>query len=138
MFQRPPYNAAYKEQGYREGYTQGIADGLSKVNVQYTYHVHAGTAGETANGCYTNPIMKQVISHYEDERYHPTVRDDDGDGEEHCPNCNILVQTGGFGSKTCFNCYVTVKNPVYISVVDYYDLGCGKTEDTIETATIIY
>ena len=44
------------ESEYLKGYTQGVADGLSKVNVQYTYHVHEGNASTTANGCYITPI----------------------------------------------------------------------------------
>ena len=123
-------NAAYIEQGYRAGYTQGIADGLSKVNVQYTYHVHEGNTTD-GGACYTS--------------YTYTVN-----GGSH-----NIVGTGKYsGSNEYYQCVYCGKGEYSCNIPKYfnpneacskniiymtgYQLGCGKTENTIESATIIF
>lgn len=133
-------NAIYLEQGYREGYTKGIADGLSKVKVQYVYHVHTGNAAE-GGGCYTSPIYHthSGACYVEGEHnsscpshiaFHPydcgSVHDWDGDG--HGCDGFILYDCGGHSVLSC-----SLGNTIL-----GYSLGCGKTEETIETATIFY
>lgn len=107
------------EEGYREGYTQGIADGLSKVNVQYTYHTHAGNAS-VVGGCYGYCTG-----------YTPVYCNCWGwvGGSYGCDNCHHAVGMHGDGF-----CTGIVSNEAYT----YIGLVCGKTTDTIESATIVY
>ena len=108
------------QNGYNEGYTQGIADSLSKVEVQYTYHQHINSSTQNG-GCYglvsgIKPVM--------------------------C-GCTQYAYTDVLGGPTCANCWhnhgsnkcgATVSNQEY----EYLGYVCGKTEETIESATIIY
>ena len=132
-------NAAYEEQGYRAGYTQGIADGLSKVNVQYTYHVHTGNSS-TGSGCYTIPITNWNTENCSHPLQSMTYESNIGKwvgiyssgSSRYCPDSSIRrewtsQQYGTFGHR--------VNTTQYISG---YNLGCGKNENTIESATIIY
>ena len=99
--------------------------------------MHEGNS-VSGGGCYTKEVTKKVFSHNETYTYHPSAHDDDGDGNEDCPNCHTQLDTGKYGSAVCTKCTLTGTRKVYKTVVDYYDLNCGKTEDTIESATIIY
>lgn len=112
-------NATYQEQGYREGYTQGIADGLSKANVQYTYHTHEGNSS-AVGGCYGNCTG-----------YSPEYCSCWGwvGGSYGCDNCHHAFGMHGSGY-----CTGIVNNKPYT----YIGLVCGKTTDTIESATIVY
>ena len=112
------------ESGYRQGYTQGVADGLSKVNVQYTYHEHIGDK-TNGGGCYTAPNMVNLYC----TGY---IRDEfDENGGTHIGTCNKCGSTQfTTGGKTC--------NRLLGTTQEGYTIGCGKTEETIESATIIY
>lgn len=107
------------QNGYNEGYTQGIADGLSKVNIQYTYHVHEGNSS-AVGGCYGNCTG-----------YSPVYCECWGwvGGSYGCDNCHHALGMHGSGY-----CTGIVSNNPYT----YIGLVCGKTTDTIESATIIY
>ena len=107
------------ENGYREGYTQGITDGLSKVNVQYIYHTHTGN-DSVIGGCYGNCTGYKPIQ---------------------C-NCWGWV-AGSYGCDNCHHAYGMHGSGYCTGIVDhepytYIGLVCGKTTDTIESATIIY
>lgn len=127
-------NAAYVEQGYRSGYTQGVADGLSKVNIQYTYHEHIGSAGTTANGCYTSASSTpQYGTHKE---YLPT-------GAINAYICQYCSCTMRYMNEANYQWVTkaTEKETCTKNIIGYnyiYSLGCGKTTNTIESATIIY
>lgn len=107
------------QNGYNEGYTQGIADGLSKANIQYTYHVHEGDSS-AVGGCYGNCTG-----------YQPVYCSCWGwvGGSYGCDNCHHAYGMHGSGY-----CTGIVSNNAYT----YIGLVCGKTTDTIESATIIY
>ena len=95
--------------------------------------------------------MKQVFSHNETYSYHPVIYDNDGNSKEGCDYCGRDVDTPRGGSAECI-CWIQGTRPVYIDVVDYYtlgcnkteqtllgyELGCGKTEDTVESVIIKY
>lgn len=149
-------NAIYEEQGYRAGYTQGVADGLSKVNIQYTYHVHEGSSGETANGCYTMP-QYHVHSAYGGSCYSPIYHWHGTNGCKYeegwkCDRC-IVCRTNGCvdlcggscGPYYYWSCGISEGQVTGYSIscgltnaIIGYSLGCGKTTTTIESATIIY
>lgn len=149
------YNAAYVEQGYRKGYTQGVADGLSKVNIQYTYHNHEGSEGTAANGCYTTAVCHSHISSCYARCNGPMYVTKKGtqnsggswDAPIQCDWCGggdtwtAAAQQQHVGQEfpryrcqrvTGYSCGKTT------STVEKYTLGCGKTTETIESATIIY
>lgn len=112
------YGSGY-ENGYREGYTQGITESLSKVNVQYTYHTHEGNAS-AIGGCYGNCTG-----------YIPVECSCWGwvSGSYGCDNCHHA-----FGMHEDGYCTGIVNNEPYT----YIGLVCGKTTETIESATIVY
>lgn len=126
------------ESGYRQGYTQGVADGLSKVNIQYTYHVHQGTEGTTANGCYTKPVYHTHSSCYRVCGGHQyTISTHSSYIMVRCESCG--AETKEIKDYNSFICgQAVLKCGKTTSTVEKYTLGCGKTEDTIESATIIY
>ena len=145
-------NAAY--------YAQGVVDGMSEVldnlDVQYTYHVHEGSEGTTANGCYT----KAVYHSHMDSCYAqatgtivqiPTYNDGGIYAFDYrCNRCNTTTGTirgdtnegihdeQGQLSGT-HNCgySITVCGKT-TDTVESYSLGCGKTEETVESVTITY
>ena len=119
-------NAAY----YAQGVVDGMANALDNLDVQYTYHVHSGDAS-TIGGCYGN-ITKQ------------------------CPGRYITTKESWFNRCwwsviTCNSCGVSWTNEdgdyAYKAgsdrgkctrAVSGIGLSCGKTEQTIASATIIY
>ena len=132
-------------------YTQGIADGLDKVNVKYTYHTHAGDA-ITGTGCYTTPVFHKHIGNSSSAGGCYTIKALISDYSYGCggyqshtiPLDNGLYQCG-CGCQAGLNDNCRHRGPKYgykvscnktESTVERYDLGCGKTESTIETATI--
>ena len=108
------------QNGYNEGYAQGIADSLDKVEVVYTYHEHTGDESQVG-GCYgtltgTKPVL--------------------------C-GCIQYVHTDSLGHSTCANCWHNhgankCGGIVSYKQYEYIGLACGKTEETIESATIVY
>lgn len=108
------------QNGYKEGYSQGIADSLGKMEVRYTYHRHIGDSTQV-EGCYGILTgIKPVLC-----------------------GCTQYAHTDILGHSTCANCWhnhgvnkcgATISNQTY----EYIGLVCGKTEETIESATIIY
>ena len=107
--------------GYNEGYTKGAADALGKVNIQYSYHSHAGN-GSQAGGCFgykkgNRPVYCGCDSY---------AYDKDENGHTRCANCHH-----NHGGEEC-DAVKSYESYTYIGLV------CGKTEQTIESATIVY
>ena len=115
-----------------------MAQTLSNLQVSYTYHQHTDNNGNVTNsnylttsgGCYTryadvNETIQIVVGSC---AYDPD--------EEHwnswgnCYKCGS-VYTGWYSSTGA------VVNHTH-SIGKYYWRNCGKTEETIESATIIY
>lgn len=127
-------NQAFLEQGYRQGYSEGVAEALSKVNVSYIYHTHNGTSS-AYGGCYTTPV------------YHS--HSDDCYSFCDCYNKGHQVRAEvGTNGYTYYYCYTCGPNGEHgcgrvilsceQSAATGYTLGCGKTTDTIESATITF
>lgn len=132
-------------------YNAGYADGLAKVNnasIVYTYHKHKGTA-KNGGECYT-PLYRQ---HVHTSSCYTTVGG----------VCQCSAYAGRWYNDTIFRCEVcghgghgpggicgasTTQTVVacgkqqgvrYPSEgIETYVLSCGKTESTIEAATIHY
>ena len=137
-------NAAYMEAGYREGYTQGIADGLSKVNVQYNYHVHEGNE-LMEGGCYITPVYHahnsscSYTTSYPGTRKWQNFMSGSTAYKWTCTNCGEVGYAPEKGQEIpCSFCAVRNYTCGKENTIERYSLGCGKTEDTIESATIIY
>ena len=134
-----------------------MAEALDNLDIQYTYHVHKGSAGTSANGCYTKAQYHAHVSScytaatgsiYADPNYYPTDSSGNYLWGYYCNTCGTLV--GKFGvwegasfnqgvSSGTHNCgYTVVSCGKTTSTITGYTLGCGKTEQTIEGATIIY
>ena len=113
---------------------------LNNLEVQYTYHVHEGSSGDTANGCYTTPeYHTHTDSCYETitGRWSKTS-DYTGAVYVKCTRCGAKG-TAGMGLEGTVHCSgksLTCK--IDTTIIIAYTLGCGKTEDTIESATIIF
>lgn len=112
------------QNGYNEGYTNGVADSLGKAQIVYTYHQHSGNSSQVG-GCYGNLT---------------------GAAPVYC-GCDHYVFTdslpGYEGHSTCANCYHNHGGDECDAVkgyepYTYIGLVCGKTEQTIESATIVY
>lgn len=108
------------QNGYNEGYSKGMADSLDNANVVYTYHEHSGDSSQIG-GCYGMLTgTKEVLC-----------------------GCNAYVYTDIFGVSTCANCWHNHGASKCAAVssykpYEYIGLACGKTEQTIESATIVY
>jgi len=109
--------------GYNEGYTKGAADALGKININYTYHRHTGNTSQVG-GCYGILVGTR-----------PNICG--------CNNYIYEILPGYEGHPTCGNCYHNHGSKTCDAVdgysrYEYIGLNCGKTEETIESATIIY
>lgn len=106
------------QNGYNEGYSKGVADSLSKVEVVYTYHKHTGNCYGPVQG--VRPIRCGCTQYVFTDSL-PGYQ-----GIASCANCKhnhpgeTCSGTKGYESYT------------------YTGLVCGKTEQTIESATIVY
>ena len=134
-------------------YSKGIADGLSKANVDYVYHKHVDGNGNPSNtvlytttnpgGCYvsgghthnkTSTCSTQTVKQ---DRWYSSYYVDNGDG-------------GGYQQCGCGECSYrqdadmpfSHNHPVSTTVYscgnppNTWKIGCGKTEQSIEYATI--
>ncbi len=106
--------------GYNQGFVDGMASTLNKINISYTYHNHVGSAS-AVGGCYGNLTgvtpVKCSCKHY--------IYSVDEYGSTRCANC-YHNHSGECNAVESYNQYT------------YIGLICGKTTDTIESATIVY
>ena len=112
-----------------------MAQALDNLDVQYTYHVHEGNEGSTANGCYTNAVHTYESYTYQCPGTNTILRTSDGNHAGSAGKYNCDAYCGNFGNYGK-KCTATRTGTRIVSTT--YSLGCGKTEDTIESVTIIY
>ena len=117
---------------------------LENLDIQYTYHVHEGSAGTTANGCYFMPVYHQHIDtcYTLIRGYYRVSGNGYGGVWLECDLCG-RKESGGEGSslknQRCYNgCQENRLTCTRTGVIERYSLGCGKNENTIESATIIF
>ena len=108
------------DNGYKEGYSQGVADSLGKANIVYQYHKHEGN-GNTVGGCYGNLTQEKPVKCGCSSYSYTQIN-----GQSTCGNC-----AHNHGSSQC-SYVVNYTTENYIGVV------CGKTPKTIESVTIVY
>lgn len=106
--------------------------------------MHEGSAGATSNGCYTTPVYhSHTTSCYKScgGSYSITGNGAEGTYVVKCSRCGNTAYkkvsdwnagSGRTHNSQILNCSINTNLP------ENYVLGCGKTEETIESATIIY
>ena len=128
---------------YSLSYTKGYADGLSQnqqANITYTYHKHTGSPS-AEGGCYAGCTLISTTSAAKTDWF------------GRCPNCGKHTWHQGHTAYTAhFSCGYSQTYAAYVICVSCgagihtgagpdhkcYYLSCGKTENTIESATITY
>ena len=118
-----------------------MAQTLDNLEVQYTYHVHEGNSS-TVGGCYNIPYY--YYSYPQDVYCYHHNKGSAGYEQGTFYRCNDCGNTAWdyfpptkIGTTTAYSYgYSVPSNGTEISKT--YELGCGKTEKTIESATIIY
>lgn len=117
-------NKRSRQEGYNEGYTKGVADALGKANIVYTYHKHTGNS-HNVGGCYGTLTGVK----YRECGCTSYAYKDDYPGYEGIPGCAY-----------CFHNHpgVVCTAKEAAGVENYIGLVCNKTEQTIESATIVY
>lgn len=109
------------QNGYNNGYSQGVADSISKANIVYTYHQHT----EQGGACYgTISGMRPIRCGCNSFSYTESLP-----GYAGIPSCEFCYHY--HAGKVC-------DLPRGYEEYSYIGLVCGKTEETIESATIIY
>lgn len=144
------YNKAYYNKGYAEGYAQSI----NSVAISYTYHKHTNGNGDIVTkatvyssaapgGCYIaaghkhNAITTCSTTTTKTKKTHTHSMH-----AGTCPHCGHVTHEGDTDSNGYANhsCTYTSTTTSYTcgSPTNTWKLGCGKTESTIESATIIF
>lgn len=140
-------NNFYYNQGYTKGWADGYDEKLDNIDVEYVYHVHTGSP-DNGGGCYSQPINEPIV-----KSCRVIVGGCEGGGtSEPDGHCTCEYET------THYNCGAGSSrgtrrhmNPPHFSSTQYnhdyidgyrftgkYALGCKKTEQTIESATIVF
>ena len=116
----------------------GYINGLSKIensDIKYTYHTHSGDPN-TGGGCYVPKYHQHTSSCYKTVSACSGWTKWSSDGWQTCRTCGYRVYapdaSGGIAcGRTTSQLVCTHGNDII-----GYILGCRKTEDTIESATI--
>lgn len=141
-------NNFYYNQGYTKGWADGYDEKLDNIDIEYVYHVHTGSP-DSGGGCYSQPINEPIYK---------TCRVSEGgcegggtsdSGGDYC-TCEYEVTHSACGQQP-WRGTRRHRNPPHYGPATYtheyidgyrftgkYALGCGKTEQTIESATIVF
>ena len=121
----------------------GLAQALNNLNIVYTYHEHEGSEGASPNGCYT-----KVVQHgHVDSCYTQCTGTHKYGGYNYTENngtiyyvkpCNVCGKDDRGTNTSDVKCTNKTLSCNIDSSILNYELGCGKTEDTIESVTIVY
>lgn len=123
------------EQGDSEGYLRGYADGMAdaapgEAHIEYTYHKHEGD-GSTVGGCYAESRVRCTGRMAATDTGTPV-----SNGYSYNRRCDVCGYTDtSIGSSRPGIGQITGTCPQYKSTIV---TNCGKTEETIESATIYY
>ena len=124
------------------------------ISVNIYYHKHVGDA-DSGGGCYITPVYhSHTYCSYTQSNGTCTLSADshrynahDGNGDYYCAYCPYGCDRIYAGRS--YPCTITHSCPYLPKVTNYtcgkttdiveiYSLGCGKTEETIESVTIVY
>ena len=134
-------NAAYEEQGYRAGYVQGVAEGSSNnatnATISYVYHQHIDSCYGTCS----------VVTSYPDTSmgYYgkcPSATCPNSWGWHNVHSGNTIIWSCGTRKSGASYVFCSTCGNSWFPGVDMshscQTILCGKTEDTVESATIIF
>lgn len=154
-------NAAYYDQGYSQGWIDGKQNAVGNLNIQYTYHMHKGSAGTTSNGCYTQASYHSHTGSsagggcYTSPVYHTHTGNSSSSGGCYTiPVSGTIIiipvqqhqytsgNTQPYYCGECDKCGIVFAFMVssgYQPTMEHncpntyhYELGCGKTTSTVE------
>ena len=139
------------------GYTIGLAESLKNASIKYTYHKHVDGKNNEVSGTtiysLTNPGGCYVAKGHTHNKTgncstatgtrtdrvpvgtcscatsHSEYGGSCGHGDHGCVRCGVQI----YGDKTVSYSYYTCGEPT-----NTWILGCGKTDKTIESATITF
>lgn len=150
--------------GYDDGYAEGFAGAMDHVHAVYHYHVHSGNEND-GGGCYSTAVNvpEKTVNHYcgctnfsSAGCYYKCSRCGITSGYYDFHDVNIGEHGNCTPSNADILCYTywVCENGHRITAVEkpsscqyvlssevipartYYTLGCGKSEDTIESVTL--
>ena len=128
-------NGADNRDSYNQGYVDGMASLAENVHIEYTRHEHSDECYEVQNvTCYTTIIMGSTY-----ERHCPGCQKEIPDGKTVYRNFTVRHTLCGLPDSTDSYCTEHDSPPggsshTYEATV----CVCGKTENTIESATIVF
>ena len=124
------------------------------INVNISYHEHMESVGENENGCYiavyhTHISSCKIVCNGTFKATERGTQNADGswDAPIKCERCGLTSEWVSSGAQqrvgdTCnrFKCWKVTGYSCKLNDgdIEKYDLVCGKTEETIESATIEY
>lgn len=117
------------------GYAEGLSE-TEEATLVYNYHEHTGSSVE-GTGCYTKPVYVMATRTEKCDGYISMYGD--STQEVKCGTCNHVYPNGGSnGKKIGDKCGGYVEVNYSTGVINYYVINCGKTTETIESATIVF
>lgn len=117
---------------YNQGYSKGVAEALNSSLIQYVYHEHTGNSS-SGGGCYGKIVYKTTQVLCGSTNKYVSGSYESGGTTHYYYTCNVCGKTTTSGAGACKG-YITVTT----SDIDHYELNCGKTTGTIESATITF
>lgn len=126
----------------REAYNQGYLDGMASVEprearIEYIYHVHAGVSTQ-AGGCYAESYRQcsGMMAATDTGTFVPEMSNSEEAFYRYGRQCNICGYTDvSVSSGKPWVGQITGSCPQYTTSIV---VNCGKTDKTIESATIYY
>ena len=119
---------------YRQGYIDGFNNELNGISINYIYHSHSGNPN-TEGGCYTKAIHNHTESCSKEYGTHHVVQTEHYDGGDVYLKCTYCDKGGyyynGWQTGDWGTCEKNIKKYTCGSPAQHYDLGCGKTENSI-------
>lgn len=126
---------------YKQGYIDGFNKELDGISINYIYHSHSGNSN-TKGGCYTKAIHNHTESCSKEYGTHHVVFTEHYDGARVYMKCTYCGLGGyysdGWDIGDWGTCEKNIKRYTCGSPAQSYGLGCGKTENSIESATIVF
>lgn len=132
-------NGADIADSYNRGFADGYAEKMDDISIEYVYHEHTGSSAD-GGGCYGAWVTESVIC------THAYAYDElQTNGMHKCygyyegTHCRMYPnRLEWYISHEDFQAGVRGSGQHSIEIGHHYALNCGKTEGTIESATIVF
>ncbi len=142
---------------YAKGWAEGQQEVMTNARVEYRYHEHTGDP-ETGTGCYTKYVRagKKLTcgntEHTHTASCYTNAYQCGEAGPSNYMTNGWTCSRGHYNAPGKASCHGTIfEGPLrcgktehvhtsscYTNVPAHYELGCGKTEDTIEAVVVVY